>query len=175
MRHVYMWNFEDSTGSFSGTMIGDTAEKFLQYTCKQLMDSGSEVLEKIRITLEEEQFFYIKGMKKNVFDNEYKYDIIFLNEPFPSTSTTSTSTRSKTNNGKDIAYTTDTPMPLQGQTFPSAVKQLNFPSSPVSKSKREKLKNIQSHLRMKSTQKNCLRQEQRDIHEFRKTKTHFKN
>ncbi|KAL2553398.1 hypothetical protein Fot_07017 [Forsythia ovata] len=120
-------------------MNGDTAEKFLQYTGKQLMDSGSEVLEKIRITLEEEQFFYIKGMEKNVLENEYKYDIIFLNEPVPSTSTTSTSTRSKTNKGKDIAYTTDTPMPLQGQTFPSAVKQLNFPSSPASKSKKRKI------------------------------------
>ncbi|KAL2493771.1 Uncharacterized protein Fot_37528 [Forsythia ovata] len=135
---VYV-ELEDSTGSLSGTMIGDTSEKFLQYTGKQLMDSGSEVLEKIRITLEEERFFYIKGMKKNVFENEYKYDIIFLNEPVPSTSTTSTSTRSKTNKGKDIAYTTDTPMPLQWQTFPSAVKQLNFPSSPASKSKKRKI------------------------------------
>ncbi|KAL2494103.1 Replication factor-A C terminal domain-containing protein [Forsythia ovata] len=135
---VYL-ELEDSTGSLSGTMIGDTAEKFLQYTGKQLMDSGSQVLEKIRITLEEEQFFYVKGMKKNALDNEYKYDIIFLNEPVPSISTTSTSTRSRTNKGKDIAYTTDTPMPLQGQTFPSAVKQLNFPSSPGSKSKKRKI------------------------------------
>ncbi|KAL2508122.1 hypothetical protein Fot_31769 [Forsythia ovata] len=120
-------------------MIGDTAEKFLQYTGQQLMDSGSQVLEKIRITLEEEQFFYVKGMKKNVLDNEYKYDIIFLNESVPSMSTSSTSTRSRSNKGKDIAYTTDTPMPLQGQTFPSAVKQLNFPSSPGSKSKKRKI------------------------------------
>ncbi|KAL2493596.1 replication protein A 70 kDa DNA-binding subunit D-like [Forsythia ovata] len=135
---VYV-ELEDSTGSLSGTMIGDTAEKFLQYIGKQLMDSGSEVLEKIRITLEEDQFFYIKGMKKNVLENEYKYDIIFLNKPVLSTSTTSTSTRSKTDKGKDIAYTTDTPMPLHGQTFPSAVKQLNFPSSPASKSKKRKI------------------------------------
>ncbi|KAL2555158.1 hypothetical protein Fot_08777 [Forsythia ovata] len=111
-------------------MIGDTSEKFLQYTGQQIMDSGSQVLEKIRITLEEEQFFYVKGMKKNVLDNEYKYDIIFLNESVPSMSTSSTSTSSRINKGKYIAYTTDTPMPLQGQTFPSAVKQLNFPSSP---------------------------------------------
>ncbi|KAL2458865.1 Uncharacterized protein Fot_55428 [Forsythia ovata] len=76
-------------------------------------------------------------MKKNVSENEYKYDIIFLNKPVPSTSTTSTSTRSKTDEGKDIAYTTDTPMPLHGQTFPSAVKQLNF--SPASKSKKRKI------------------------------------
>ncbi|KAL2493713.1 replication protein A 70 kDa DNA-binding subunit D-like [Forsythia ovata] len=135
---VYL-ELEDSTGSLSGTMIGDIAEKFLQYTGQQLMDSGSQVLEKIRITLEEEQFFYVKGMKKNVLDNEYKYDIIFLNESVPSMSTSSTSTRSRTNKGKDIAYTTDTPMPLQGQTFPSAVKQLNFPSSPGSKSKKRKI------------------------------------
>ncbi|KAL2493702.1 hypothetical protein Fot_28580 [Forsythia ovata] len=86
---VYL-ELEDSTGSLSGTMIGDTAEKFLQYTGQQLMDSGSQVLEKIRITLEEAQFFYVKGMKKNVLDNEYKYDIIFLNESVPSmTSSTS--------------------------------------------------------------------------------------
>ncbi|KAL2559114.1 hypothetical protein Fot_03853 [Forsythia ovata] len=120
-------------------MIGNPAEKFLQYTGKQLMDSGSQVLEKIRITLEDEHFFYIKGMKKNAFDDEYKYDIIFFNEPPPSTSPTSTSTRSRINKGKDIAYTTDTQMPIEGQTFPSAVKQLSFPSSPVSKSKKRKL------------------------------------
>ncbi|KAL2489167.1 hypothetical protein Fot_42459 [Forsythia ovata] len=124
-------------------MIGETADKFLQYTGKQLMDSGSEVLEKIRITLEEDQFFYIKGMKKNVSENEYKYDIIFLNKPVPSTSTTSTSTTSKTDKGKDIAYTTNTPMSLRGQTFPSAVKQLNFPSSPASKSKKRKIEEHQ--------------------------------
>ncbi|KAL2488328.1 hypothetical protein Fot_41620 [Forsythia ovata] len=135
---VYL-ELEDSTGSLSGTMIGDTAEKFLQYTGQQIMDSGSQVLEKIRITLEEEQFFYVKGMKKNVLDNEYKYDIIFLNESIPSMSTSSTCTSSRTNKGKDIAYTTDTPMPLQGQTFPSAVKQLNFPSSPGSQSKKRKI------------------------------------
>ncbi|KAL2456038.1 Replication factor-A C terminal domain-containing protein [Forsythia ovata] len=135
---VYL-ELEDSTGSLSGTMIGDTAEKFLQYTGQQIMDSGSQVLEKIRITLEEEQFFYVKGMKKNVLDNEYKYDIIFLNESVPSMSTSSTSTSSRINKGKDIAYTTDTPMPLQGQTFPSAVKQLNFPSSPGSQSKKRKI------------------------------------
>ncbi|KAL2557833.1 Protein kinase domain-containing protein [Forsythia ovata] len=135
---VYL-ELEDSTGSLSGTMIGDTAEKFLQYTGQQLMDSGSQVLEKIRITLEEAQFFYVKGMKKNVLDNEYKYDIIFLNESVPSMSISSTSTRSRSNKGKDVAYTADTPMPLQGQTFPSAVKQLNFPSSPGPKSKKRKI------------------------------------
>ncbi|KAL2513797.1 Uncharacterized protein Fot_27768 [Forsythia ovata] len=78
-------------------------------------------------------------MKKNVSENEYKYDIIFLNKPVPSTSTTSTSIRSKTDKGKDIAYTTDTPMPLHRQTFLSAVKQLNFPSSPASKSRKRKI------------------------------------
>ncbi|KAL2530135.1 hypothetical protein Fot_22736 [Forsythia ovata] len=78
-------------------------------------------------------------MKKNVLDNEYKYDIIFLNESVPSMSTSSTSTRSRSNKGKDVAYTADTPMPLQGQIFPSAVKQLNFPSSPGSKSKKRKI------------------------------------
>ncbi|KAL2554406.1 hypothetical protein Fot_08025 [Forsythia ovata] len=138
MARVYL-ELEDSTGSLSGTMIGDTAEKFLQYTGQQLMDSGSQVLEKIRITLEEAQFFYVKGMKKNVLDNEYKYDIIFLNESVPSMSISSTSTRSRSNKGKDVAYTADTPMPLQGQTFPSAVKQLNFPSSPGPKSKKRKI------------------------------------
>ncbi|KAL2520740.1 replication protein A 70 kDa DNA-binding subunit D-like [Forsythia ovata] len=43
---VYV-ELEDLTGSLSGTMIGETAETFLQYTAKQLMDSGSEVLDKI--------------------------------------------------------------------------------------------------------------------------------
>ncbi|KAL2544523.1 hypothetical protein Fot_13756 [Forsythia ovata] len=174
MARVYL-ELEDSTGSLSGTMIGDTAEKFLQYTGQQLMDSGSQVLEKIRITLEEAQFFYVKGMKKNVLDNEYKYDIIFLNESVPSMSTSSTSTRSRSNKGKDVAYTADTPMPLQGQTFPSAVKQLNFPSSPGSKSKKRKIEEHPISSEMKSSQKNCLRQEQREIHDFRKRKTTFKN
>ncbi|KAL2513798.1 Uncharacterized protein Fot_27769 [Forsythia ovata] len=49
LARVYV-ELEDSTDSLSGTMIGETAEKFLQYTGKQLIDSGSEVLEKIRIT-----------------------------------------------------------------------------------------------------------------------------
>ncbi|KAL2501186.1 hypothetical protein Fot_35034 [Forsythia ovata] len=117
-------------------MIGETAETFLQYIAKQLMDSGSQVLDKIRITLEEYQFFYIKGMKKDLSEDEYKYDIIFLNKLVPSTSTTSTTAGSKTDKGKDIAYNTETPLPIYGQTFPNAVKQIIFPPAPVSKSKK---------------------------------------
>ncbi|KAL2489789.1 Uncharacterized protein Fot_43081 [Forsythia ovata] len=84
------------------------------------MDSGSQILDNIRITLEEDQFFYIKGMKKDLSEDKYKYDIIFLNKPVPSTSTTSTTTGSKTDKGKDIAYNTETPLPLHEQTFPNA-------------------------------------------------------
>ncbi|KAL2505061.1 Nucleic acid-binding [Abeliophyllum distichum] len=58
---VYV-ELEDSTGSLSGTMIGETSETLLECTAKELMDSGSQVLEKIRITVEEDQFFYIRGM-----------------------------------------------------------------------------------------------------------------
>ncbi|KAL2554160.1 hypothetical protein Fot_07779 [Forsythia ovata] len=90
------------------------------------MDSESQVLDKIRITLEEDQFFYIKGMKKDLSEDKYKYDIIFLNKPIPSTSTTSITTGSETDKGKDIAYNTETPLPLHGQTFPNAVKQIIF-------------------------------------------------
>ncbi|KAL2527565.1 Uncharacterized protein Adt_12619 [Abeliophyllum distichum] len=127
-------------------MIGETIETFLQYTAKELMDSGSKVLDKIRIMLEEDQFFYIRGMKKDLYEDEYKYDIIFLNKPIPSMSTTSITTESKTNKGKDIAYNTETPLPLHGQTFSNAAKRANFPLAPVSNSKKkDKIKNIQSH------------------------------
>ncbi|KAL2474428.1 hypothetical protein Adt_35164 [Abeliophyllum distichum] len=121
-------------------MIGETSETFLQYTAKELMDSGSQVLDKIRVTLEEDQFFYIRGMKKDLSEDEYKYDIIFLNKPIHSTSTTSITTGSKTNKGKDIAYNTETSLPLHGQTFPNAVKQIIFPPAPVSRSKKKKTK-----------------------------------
>ncbi|KAL2529630.1 Uncharacterized protein Fot_22231 [Forsythia ovata] len=117
-------------------MIGETTEMFLQYTAKQLMDSGSQVLDKIRITLEEDRFFYIKGMKKDLSEDEYKYDIIFLNKPDHSTSTTSTTAGSKTEKGKDIVNNTETPLSLHGQTFPNAVKQIIFPPTPVSKYKK---------------------------------------
>ncbi|KAL2537936.1 Uncharacterized protein Fot_19327 [Forsythia ovata] len=75
-------------------------------------------------------------MKKDLSEDEYKYDIIFLNKPIPSTSTTSITTGSETNKGKDIAYNTETLLPLHGQTFPNAVKQIIFPPTLVSKSKK---------------------------------------
>ncbi|KAL2481353.1 hypothetical protein Adt_34319 [Abeliophyllum distichum] len=118
-------------------MIGEIAETFLQYIAKELMDSGSHVLDKIRITLEDDQFFYIRGMKKDLSEDEYKCDIIFLNKPIPSTSTTSITTGSKTNKGKDIAYNTEISLPLHGQTFPNAVQRTIFLPAPVSNSKKK--------------------------------------
>ncbi|KAL2532555.1 hypothetical protein Adt_05906 [Abeliophyllum distichum] len=121
-------------------MIGETAETFLQSTAKELMDSGSQVLDKIRITLEEDHFFYIRGMKKDISEDEYKYDIIFLNKPISSSSTTSITTGSKSDKGKDIAYNTEAPLPLHGQTVPNAVKQIIFPSAPACRSKKRQNK-----------------------------------
>ncbi|KAL2465693.1 hypothetical protein Adt_41544 [Abeliophyllum distichum] len=110
-------------------MIGETAETLLECTAKELMDSGSQVLEKIRITVEEDQLFYIRGTTKDLSKAEYKYDIIFLNKPTSSSSTASQTTGSKSDKGKDIAYNTEESLPLHGETIPNAVKQLIFPSA----------------------------------------------
>ncbi|KAL2466246.1 hypothetical protein Adt_42097 [Abeliophyllum distichum] len=100
------------------------------------MDSGSQVLEKIIITVEEDQLFYIRGTTKDLSKAEYKYDIIFLNKPTSSSSTGSQTAGSKSDKEKDIAYNTEEPLPLHGETVPNAVKQLIFPSAPACKSKK---------------------------------------
>ncbi|KAL2462204.1 hypothetical protein Adt_45624 [Abeliophyllum distichum] len=116
-------------------MIGETTETLLECTTKELMDSGSQVLEKIRITVEEDQLFYIKGTTKDLSKAEYKY-VIFLNKPTSSSSTASQTAGSKSDKEKDIAYNTEEPLPLHGETVPNAVKQLIFPSAPACKSKK---------------------------------------
>ncbi|KAL2497341.1 hypothetical protein Adt_22891 [Abeliophyllum distichum] len=134
-------------------MIGETAKTLLECTAKELMDSGSQVLEKIRITVEEDQLFYIRGRTKDLSKVEYKYDIMFLNKPTSSSSTASQTAGSKSDKGKDIAYNIEEPLPLHGETIPNAVKQLIFSSATAYKSKKkDKIKNMQSYLTMSTNQ-----------------------
>ncbi|KAL2551378.1 Replication factor-A C terminal domain-containing protein [Forsythia ovata] len=76
---------EDSTGTMEGTMIGDTAEMFLQCSAKRLMELASsgdqnQILDEIRITVEENHLFYVKAIKKDSQMDRFKYDIIFMME-----------------------------------------------------------------------------------------------
>ncbi|KAL2547118.1 Uncharacterized protein Fot_16351 [Forsythia ovata] len=77
---------EDSTASINGTMIGESAEKMLQCSAHRLMDLTSpdnqlQVLDEVRITVEENHFFYVKAVKKDGLEDQWKYDIIFMLEP----------------------------------------------------------------------------------------------
>ncbi|KAL2521563.1 Replication protein A 70 kDa DNA-binding subunit B [Forsythia ovata] len=77
---------EDSTSSINDTMIGEPAEKMLQCSANKLMaltspDNQLQVLDEIRITVEESHLFYLKAVKKDGHTDQWKYDIIFMIEP----------------------------------------------------------------------------------------------
>ncbi|KAL2478773.1 Replication factor-A C terminal domain-containing protein [Forsythia ovata] len=81
---------EDSTASINGTMIGEPAEKMMQCSARRLMaltspDNQLQVLDEVRITIEESHFFYLKAVEKDGLADQWKYDIIFMLEPLAMT------------------------------------------------------------------------------------------
>ncbi|KAL2520993.1 Uncharacterized protein Fot_24916 [Forsythia ovata] len=84
--------------------------------------------------------FYTKGMKKETTEDQYKYDVIFMNDPTPSTSK---GKELKTDKGKAIAHNIETLDPLHGQTFPNKVKMmLSEPANVLTSNKRQNKEDV---------------------------------
>ncbi|KAL2553388.1 Uncharacterized protein Fot_07007 [Forsythia ovata] len=62
-------------------------------------------------------------MKNKAFEDQYKYDIIFMNDPAHSINK---GKEPETDKGKAVAHNTETPHLLQGQIFPTTVKMMPF-------------------------------------------------
>ncbi|KAL2494304.1 replication protein A 70 kDa DNA-binding subunit D-like [Forsythia ovata] len=93
MVHVQL---QDYTGYINATMIGDTAELFLQCSGEKLMEiqktANEDLLNHIRTSTTEEHILYVKAMNNSRRCTSLKYDVIFMLNPMLDTSTCSNPT-----------------------------------------------------------------------------------
>ncbi|KAL2543712.1 Nucleic acid-binding [Forsythia ovata] len=76
---------QDSTGCIDATMIGETAEAFLQSIADILMQLTTQedqnVTQSIRTSIDDEHILYVRATERNVDGIQVKYDVVFLIDP----------------------------------------------------------------------------------------------
>ncbi|KAL2508203.1 Uncharacterized protein Fot_31850 [Forsythia ovata] len=105
-----------------------------------------QVLDEIRIMVEENHIFYLKATKKDGYPDHYKYDIIIMMDPAP---LATTENEDQFCNVKDAPCASQRPNSTAQQLL-STVKRMLFDSPTVSAS--NKIQNEESH----NTNKNPL-------------------
>ncbi|KAL2475185.1 replication protein A 70 kDa DNA-binding subunit B-like [Abeliophyllum distichum] len=75
---------QDSTGCIDATMIGKTAQAFLQCTADilmQLTTQEDESVTSIRTSVDDEHILYVRATERSVDGIQVKYDVVFLIDP----------------------------------------------------------------------------------------------
>ncbi|KAL2537333.1 Nucleic acid-binding [Forsythia ovata] len=70
---------QDETGILHASIIGSLAELFLAYSANQLMECVDN-LDKVRMSIDTDQVFYLKAAPKNLEISTYTYEIILMME-----------------------------------------------------------------------------------------------